>query len=148
MISVLELNEIFSKRWRMVDVVGTTTFAWFAIFVALNTLLLLVLGLNISRLRISQKIPYGDGDYRPMMQAIRAHGNGVEHTTIYGMAILAMTLMQVDSGWVATMVLTFTGARMLHAYGMLYKAFTARRIGAGITFLLQGISVVVLFSVV
>ena len=126
---------------------GTTIFSWFAIFVALNTLLLLVLGLNISRLRMTQKIPYGDGDYRPMMQAIRAHGNGVEHTTIYGMAILAMTLMQVDSAWLATMVLTFTGARILHAYGMLYKVFTARRIGAGITFLLQGISIIVLFSV-
>ena len=123
----------------------TADFTWFSIFVALNTLLLLLLSLNISRLRIINKIANGDGDNKTLRQAIRAHGNGIEHTPIYGLAILALSFLQLGTSWLATLVLAFTVARLLHAYGMLFKHFNARRVGSSLTFLLQGISVVALF---
>ena len=122
----------------------TTNFEWFAVFVALNTLILLILGMNISRLRMTQKIPYGDGGYRPLMQAIRAHGNGVEHTTIFALVVLALTFLDMATLGLAGLVLVFTFARLLHAYGMLYKNFNARRLGAALTFFLQGIAVLII----
>jgi len=124
---------------------GTAGFTWFAIFVALNTLLLLMLTLNISRLRIANKIANGDGENKTLRQAIRAHGNGIEHTPIYGLAILALSFLQLGTSWLAALVFAFTGARLVHAYGMLFKNFNARRVGSSLTFLLQGISVVALF---
>lgn len=120
-------------------------FYWFALFVAFNTLLLLLLGLNVSRLRISLKIPYGDGDNREMKQAIRTHGNGVEHSIVFGMAILALSLLDANVNMQAALVIVFCGARLVHAYGMLKQVFNARRIGAALTFLLQGLVVIALF---
>ena len=124
------------------DMTINLDFQWFAIFVALNTIILLMLGVNISRLRVVNKVANGDGNCRPLMKAIRAHGNGVEHTSIYAMAVLALTLLGLDSLWLAVFVLSFVIARILHAYGMLTSQFLARRIGAGVTFLLQGVSAI------
>lgn len=121
---------------------------WFALFVACNALLLLMLGVNVSRLRISLKIPFGDGDNKAMKQAIRTHGNGVEHCTIFGMAVLALSLLGANATLQASLVIVFTGARLLHAYGMLSRVFNARRVGAGLTFLLQGLAVIALFMTI
>ena len=44
----------------------------------------------------------------------------------------------------ATMVLAFLAGRVLHAIGMLKRNFTARRVGAGITFLAEIVAIVVL----
>lgn len=120
-------------------------FYWFALFVAINTLLLLLLGMNVSRLRISKKIPYGDGENKQLIQAIRAHGNGVEHILIFGMAILALSLLEAENVMLASLVTAFTVSRCLHAYGMLFRKFNARRLGAGLTFFLQGVVVITLF---
>jgi len=119
-------------------------FEWFAIYVAINTLILLLLGMNISRLRIKHKVSNGDGDCRPLMKAIRAHANGVEHSVLYGMAILAMALLGLNAMWLSILVMAFSVSRILHAHGMLNSNFTARRVGAGITFLLQGVSVIII----
>jgi len=120
-------------------------FTWFAIFVALNGLNLLILGTYISYLRFTHKIANGDGDFKPLKKAIRAHGNAVEHTTIFAMEVLALTFLQLDGKWLGILVITFTLMRIFHAYGMLKPNFTPRRIGAAVTFLLQGISVIILF---
>jgi len=117
-------------------------FQWFAIFVAINMIILLMLGMNISRLRVVNKVANGDGNCRPLMKAIRAHGNGVEHTSIYGMAVLALTLLGLANVWLAVFVISFVIARILHAYGMLNSQFQARRVGAGVTFILQGVSAI------
>jgi len=123
----------------------THDYTWFAIFVALNGLNLLILGAYISYVRFTQKIANGDGGFKPLKKAIRAHGNAVEHTTIFALEILALTYLKLDSKWLGVLVIAFTLMRVFHAYGMLKPNFTPRRIGAGVTFLLQGIAVIVLF---
>lgn len=72
-----------------------------------------------------------------MKKAVRAHGNGVEHVAMFGLAILALELSNVSTDILATLVIGFTLARIVHAAGMLGSAFNARRIGAAATYLFE-----------
>ena len=119
-------------------------FHWFAVHIALNGLLLWLLAVNVSRLRMKLRIAYGDGGNNDMNQAIRTHANGVENVMIYSFILLALTFVGVANWVMATMVLAFLAGRVLHAIGMLQRNFTARRVGAGITFLAEIVAIVVL----
>ena len=50
-------------------------------------------------------------------------------------------IASLAAAWLATLVCVFTLARVLHAWGMLAVNFPARRIGAGLTFLLEIVAV-------
>ncbi|MFE8072275.1 MAPEG family protein [Marinobacteraceae bacterium S3BR75-40.1] len=117
-------------------------FFWFNLFVGLNVLLITLLAMNVSRLRITQRVPHGEGDNVTVKKAIRAHGNGVEHTTVFGLAVLALQLSEAPAALLATLVLGFTAFRLVHAYGMLQSVFNARRVGAGVTYLAEIVAVV------
>jgi uncharacterized membrane protein YecN with MAPEG domain len=110
---------------------------WFGIFVLFNVLLLTLLAMNISRLRMQERVANGDGGLLSLKKAIRAHLNGVEHTVVYALVILALALMQVSPKVMATLVIGFSVSRLLHAYGMLASAFDIRRVGAGTTYLFE-----------
>lgn len=117
---------------------------WFSVFVLANSVILYVLTANVSRLRLKLKISVGDGGNRNMLYAIRAQCNGVEQVPIFALIVLALTFMQAPSTLLAVLVVTFTIARVLHAYGMLCKFFLGRRIGAAFTYLLQLLGIVAL----
>lgn len=117
---------------------------WFALFTAANGLLVLILALHVSRLRIVKRIPYGGGGDTGMNQAIRAHANALEHVIIYGLMILALSLVSAPAKLLAVLVLVFTLSRLIHAYGMLARTFNARRLGAGITYLCEIAAVIAL----
>ncbi len=120
-------------------------FFWFKWFVLGNALLLTLLGLNVSRLRIKLKVAHGDGGQIPLKQAIRAHGNGVEHVLLFGMILLAVEMTQAQGTILAVLVSGFTVARVLHAIGMLSRHILARRIGASLTFAGELAALAVLF---
>ncbi len=119
-------------------------FTWFGINVAFNALLLWVLAVNVSRLRLTLKIGHGDGGNVDMSQAIRAHANGVEHVIMFSLTLLALTFIGVAKGLLAGLVISFFVARLIHAYGMLWRQFQMRRVGASITFLAEAVAIVVL----
>ncbi|MFO7529955.1 MAG: MAPEG family protein [Marinobacter sp.] len=110
---------------------------WFNLFVFMNTSLLILLALNISRLRMTEKIPNGDGGSVTMKKAIRAHGNGVEHAVVAGLIVLALEFGQTPSALLITVIIGFTASRVLHAAGMLGSNFNARRFGAGATYFFE-----------
>lgn len=110
---------------------------WFYLFTALNIILLTLLAVNVSRVRMQERIPNGDGDNVAMKRAIRAHGNGVEHVGIFGLLILALCFTRSAPALLGTLVIGFTLARVAHAWGMLGGPFDARRLGAAATFLLE-----------
>lgn len=114
----------------------------FGLFVFLNAGIILFLALNISRVRIQKRIPYGDGGDKDANQAIRAHANGIEHVLIYGLNILALCFFQVSELGLQIMVLGFTVGRIVHAYGMLARNFTARRLGALASYLFEAVGIV------
>jgi uncharacterized membrane protein YecN with MAPEG domain len=118
-----------------------TEFAW---FVLLNSALLLALAMNVSRLRIRYKQPYGDGGVRELNQAIRAHANGIEYVPLFALNVLALSMLNFTGGWLLAIVLGFTAGRVLHAYGMLWRVFPARRGGALASYLFMVIAIVIL----
>lgn len=108
-----------------------------AVFTAILSILIGVIGLNVSRLRIKLKISLGDGENKQLRGAIRAHGNAVEHIPI---VLLMFLLYELQGG--ATVVLwsvgtIFTLGRIGHAYGLITHTFWLRRTGAAITFATQ-----------
>ncbi len=117
---------------------------WFSVFVALQALLLFTLAMRVSLLRIKFKISTGDGDNKTLFAAIRAQGNAIEQVPMFAFLLLALTLNELPSMYLSTLVTAFTLARVAHAVGMNHQVFIARRLGAGITYLLQLVAVFML----
>lgn len=116
------------------------------VFTFANTLLVALLAMNVSRLRIREKIANGDGGNTLLKKAIRAHGNGVEHLIVVGLQVVALELSQAPASVLAALVAVFTGSRLLHAFGMLGSKFRLRQIGALGTYVSElGGAIAVLF---
>lgn len=115
---------------------------WFSVFVATNALLLLVLAFNVSMLRMKHKISVGDGGNKELAKAIRTHANGTEQVPIFALLLLVLSYSQPWVLLLAALTMAFTLARLAHAYGMLFRGHLARRIGAGMTYLLQALAAV------
>jgi len=123
-------------------------FYWFSIFAAANGFFLLLLAVNISMLRVKNKISYGDGGNKKLMKAIRVHCNGTEQVPIFGFAILALTLTNASNLTLSLLVVIFTVSRLIHAYGMLFRKHILRQIGAGVSYLSQVIAVIALLALI
>lgn len=121
-------------------------FFWFTLCVAFNAGLVTLLAANVSRLRIRERVPNGDGDKVVLRKAVRAHGNGVEHVGIFALLVLALSLQTLPAGVLAGLVGCFSLGRVLHAWGMLGRQFNARRSGAGLTYLAEVTAVALLFA--
>jgi len=121
-------------------------FHWFIVFIAANSLILLLLTVNVSRLRIKNKISWGDGSNKGLMKAIRVHANGTEQVPIYGLIILSLVFTGVSNTILAFLVIAFTLSRLIHAYGMLYKKPILRQAGAAMTYASQGAAVISLLA--
>ena len=121
-------------------------FFWFNLLVATNGLLLLLLAANVSRLRLKHQVSYGDADNKAIMQAIRVHANGTEQVPIFCLITLALVFSGISDNILATLVIIFTSSRILHLYGMLGKKPIARQAGAGMSYLSQGVSLVILLA--
>lgn len=90
-----------------------------ALYAALNVLLTVGLGLNVSRLRGKYKVFRGDGGHAELLSAIRAHGNNVEHVPL---ALILLLVAELCGGQ-SVALHVFGGAlfvgRLAHALGML-----------------------------
>lgn len=117
---------------------------WFSLFVVLNAGILFILAANVSRLRLKLKVSLGDGGHKELLSAIRAQANGIEQVPIFALMLLALTLEHSSEFLLGCLALSFTFARIAHAYGMLGRIFLGRRIGAGLTFLLQLVAIMLL----
>ena len=114
-----------------------SAYVWFAIFAGTNGLIVVALACLVSYRRIHLRVPHGDGGLVPMKQAIRAHGNAIEHVPLMGLLLLALCLLNADIRLIATLVVGFTLSRLLHPVGMLSRHFNARRLGAVLSYLAE-----------
>jgi len=119
---------------------------WFAVYVALNALIVTLLALNVSYKRIALGVANGDGGKLEMKKAIRAHANGVEHVSIFGLVVLALTLVQASSTLQGVAVIGFSAARVLHGVGMIAAVPQLRRAGATVTYLGEIFGIVALIG--
>lgn len=123
-----------------ISVENWESFAW---FVVINATLLLAIALRISYMRIFQRILYGDGGDKQMQNTIRAHANGIEHMPLF--ALLCLILMGLGGhAMLDRLMILFTIARFSHAYGMCFRYFNARRIGATFTYLCQSVAIILI----
>lgn len=107
---------------------------WFVLYAAVNGLIVTLLALNVSVQRMSLGVANGDGGKLELKKAIRAHGNGVEHTAIFGLVVLALALVQALPAVQGFVVIVFSIARLLHGFSMIASAFNVRRAAAGLTY--------------
>ena len=109
-------------------------YEWFGAYVAVNVLIVTLLALNVSYKRIKLGVANGDADNREMKKTIRAHGNSVEHISIFGLVVLALAVIQSAPVVQCVLVVLFTLGRVLHAYGMLSSMFNVRRVAIVMTY--------------
>jgi len=91
----------------------------FGFYVALNALIVLVLGILVVRARVVTKTDIGDGGKPAMAGPLRAHGNNAEWTP---MALLLMWVLTTPIGtsiWLIHGVgIPLTLGRLLHGIGL------------------------------
>lgn len=88
------------------------------LWAGVNLGLMLLLGLNASRVRILARIPVGTQGNEALERAVRAHGNNVEYVPGNVICLIMLALLGEY-----TLVLHVAGcglfiARLLHAYGI------------------------------
>lgn len=87
-----------------------------ALWCGMHLLLMLLLALNVSRLRIkSMRAPV---EPSVLEGAVRAHGNNIEYVPAALLGLLVLVLLGVSDVWVHGLGGSLFIARMLHAIGI------------------------------
>ena len=91
----------------------------FGFYVALNALVMLVLGILVTRARVVTKTDIGDGGKPEMAAPLRAHGNNSEWTPMCLLLMWALASLPTGSIWLIHGVgVPLTLGRILHGVGM------------------------------
>ena len=106
--------------------------------IAVLALLLTVLSLRITVLRLRYRISFGDGGYQDLLRAIRAHGNTLEQTTLYGLLSIAYAeLPSADGKYLFACSASFVLARGVHAMAMFTRDLPLRQAAHAVSVLAQ-----------
>ena len=91
-----------------------------AVYAALNALLMFGLALNVGLRRGAQKqLQPGDMGDAMLTRAIRAHANFAEYAPLVLALLLGIALLDGPSEWVHVLGAGFTLGRLLHVFGMM-----------------------------
>ena len=90
----------------------------FALYAALNAIIILLLALMVVRARRRLKVQIGDGGHPGLLLAQRAHGNAIEYVPL--ILILLLTLASLKASMILIHVIgaLLTFGRILHAIGL------------------------------
>ena len=108
-----------------------------ALTCAVLAILLTGLSLQVSRLRIRHRQSFGDGGHKDLMLAMRAHGNTLEQSLMFGLLMLLMELTQPAWGALAAVAALFVMARLMHAVGIFKRLLLLRQIAHVLSMLCQ-----------
>jgi uncharacterized protein len=108
-----------------------------ALTCAVLAILLTGLSLQVSRLRIRYRQSFGDGGHKDLMLAIRAHGNTLEQSLLFGLLMLLMELTQPAWGALAAVGAVFVVARLMHTVAIFRRLLLLRQIAHGVSVLCQ-----------
>ena len=89
-----------------------------ALWGGLNLLLMLVLGLNVTRVRRKTNVGVGSGDSVELLRAIRAHGNNSEYVPGLVVAMALMAWLGYSATVLTGVGVTLLVARLLHVHGI------------------------------
>ena len=88
-----------------------------AIYAALATVLVVILGLRVVALRWSGKIALGDGGNADLAQRMRVHANAIENLPLALLLLLLLELRGIPAPWLHGLGVSLLVARVLHAWG-------------------------------
>ena len=122
----------------------------FNLYAGLSVLLITLLALNISRLRIKNKVANGDGNNKIVAKAIRAHMNSLEHVLPFTLLLFVLQGQPISEVLFTILAFGFLVVRVLHSYSMLSAKFKLRQITAALTYFFEllGCALVIINSVV
>jgi hypothetical protein len=89
-----------------------------AAYAAILGLIIVALGINVTRHRVKLKVPLGDGGNPEMLRMIRLHGNAVEYIPL---ALVLMLAYEINGGWHAALHIigvALIAARVIQTAGM------------------------------
>jgi uncharacterized protein len=99
-----------------------------AISIAILALLLTGLSIHISRLRLRHQVSFGDGGHKDLLVAMRAHGNALEHTSLFAvLALAAAALPSSPAALLASCCVAFVVARVFHAWAIFSRRLSWRQ---------------------
>lgn len=105
---------------------------------AFLALLLTGLSLNVSRLRLRYRVTFGDGGQPALLAAIRAHGNALEQTALFGLLALAgATLVPTAPLILQVSCVVFCLARVVHVLAVFSRRLRLRQAAHVATVLTQ-----------
>lgn len=104
---------------------------------ALSSFALIVLSLNVSRLRMRHGISLGDAGHKRPQAAVRTHGNALEQALLFLLLLLIAEVQLHSHALLVGASIAFLSARCAHAYGLLAGDLRLRQVGHGVTLLVQ-----------
>ncbi len=107
------------------------------LYASVLAIFLVFLAINIIRLRFKHRVGLGDGEQKPLIKAIRIHGNFTEYVPL---ALILLAIYELNSGEVLYLHLlgiTLVIGRLFHAIGLTKSMGTSlpRQIGTLSTFI-------------
>lgn len=109
----------------------------FGIYLGTSILLIVILAMNISRLRMTEKVANGDGGNKKIIKAVRAHMNSLEHILPFTLLLYFLYEQSLSSLVFSVLGFGFLTVRFFHSYSMLGSKFRLRQITAGLTYLFE-----------
>lgn len=130
----------------MLSLLFESSFYSFAFYVAVNALIMLVLGILVTRARMKTQTPIGDGGIPEMAGPLRAHANNTEYVPMALLMMWVLCLPAISGSiWlIHGMGASLTIGRILHAYGLSRSIgpSQARLIGMALTWISYIIGIV------
>lgn len=124
----------------------------FAFYTALNALIMLILGMLVTRARVRTQTDIGDGGKPEMAAPLRAHANNTEYTPMALLLMWVLTLPTLGASiWVIHAIgVSLTAGRILHAIGLSRSTGPSalRFVGMVLTWIAYVIGIVAIFWLV
>lgn len=97
-----------------------------AFYAGLLALLFIALSINIIRLRFKLKVGLGDGGEKPLIKAVRTHGNFAEYIPLALILLASFELSGAEGLWIHLFGSTLLLSRILHAIGLSKSVGTSK----------------------
>ena len=109
----------------------------FAFYAALNGLILLILGMLVTRARVKTQTTILDAGKEEVIRAVRAHANAAEYIPIALLLMIALAWLQAPMWLMHVVGASLTIGRILHGYALHQSlgVTTARFIGTNLTWI-------------
>ena len=108
-----------------------TAFIWITI---ISVCWVTLLALNISRLRMRDRVGVGDGGNLNIKKALRAHINALEHTVPFVLINLALVHLDASESFMCWNAFFFYASRVGHASSFISGSTQTRQATASVTY--------------